>query len=81
MTRNIGNGERVIRIVAGLAILSLAFIGPKTPWAYLGLIPLATGLTGWCPPYRLLGINTCKEGASSCCTIDKDGSGKGGCCS
>lgn len=61
MQQNIGNIERVIRIVAGLGILSLVFVGPQTPWGWLGVVPLATGLLGWCPPYALLGINTaCK---------------------
>ena len=58
--RNIGSTERVIRIVAGLGITALAFVGPQNPWALLGLVPLATGLMGWCPPYALFGINTCK---------------------
>ncbi len=61
MKKNIANVERIIRIVAGLGILSLAFIGPETKWGYLGLVPLATGLIGWCPPYQLLGISTCKS--------------------
>ena len=61
MKQNVGNVERGIRIVAGLAITSLVFVGPQSPWAWLGLIPLATGLLGWCPPYSLLGINTCKK--------------------
>jgi hypothetical protein len=59
MKQNVGNIERVIRIVAGLGILSLAFIGPQSPWAYLGVVPLLTGLFGWCPPYAILGISTC----------------------
>lgn len=62
MKKNVGSIERIIRIIAGIAILSLAFVGPKSPWAYLGIIPLATGLIGWCPPYALLGISTCKTG-------------------
>jgi len=61
MKKNIGGIERVARIILGAAILALAFVGPKTPWAYLGLIPLATGIVGWCPPYALFGISTCKE--------------------
>ncbi|MDC7702885.1 YgaP family membrane protein [Vogesella indigofera] len=61
MKQNIGNTERVIRIVVGLAITSLAFIGPASPWALLGLVPVATGIFGWCPPYAMLGINTCKH--------------------
>lgn len=60
MNQNVGNVERTIRILAGIAILSLAFIGPKSPWAYLGAVPLVTGLIGWCPPYAILGISTCK---------------------
>jgi hypothetical protein len=60
MQKNVGSADRVIRIIAGIAILSLAFVGPQSPWAYLGIIPLATGLIGWCPPYALLGISTCK---------------------
>lgn len=61
MKKNIGNPERIIRILAGLAIISLAFWGPQSPWAYLGIVPLATGLIGWCPPYAMLGISTCKK--------------------
>jgi hypothetical protein len=61
MRRNIASWDRTIRIVVGLLIISLAFIGPKTPWAYLGFVPLATGIIGWCPPYALLGIKTCKK--------------------
>ena len=52
--------ERVIRVVAGAGLLSLAFIGPQTPWGWLGLVPLATALIGWCPAYTLFGIRTCK---------------------
>lgn len=61
MKKNIGNTERIIRIVAGLAILSLVFVGPKSLWGLLGLIPLATGLAGWCLPYHLLGFSTLRE--------------------
>ncbi len=61
MKKNIGKVERVIRIIAGAAITSLAFWGPQSPWAFLGLIPLATGLIGWCPPYAVLGFSTCKN--------------------
>jgi hypothetical protein len=61
MQKNVGSWERTIRVIAGLVILTLAFVGPKSNWAYLGLIPLATGVIGWCPPYALLGIKTCKK--------------------
>jgi len=60
MKKNIGGIDKFIRIAAGLGILSLAFIGPETRWGYLGLVPLVTGFIGWCPPYALLGISTCK---------------------
>ncbi|OQX18591.1 MAG: hypothetical protein BWK76_07050 [Desulfobulbaceae bacterium A2] len=67
MKTNIGSIERVVRIVIGLAILSLAFVGPASPWGYLGLVPLLTGLIGWCPPYALFGISTCGK-TGSCCS-------------
>jgi hypothetical protein len=56
---NEGTIDRTVRVIAGLAILSLAFIGPKTPIAYVGVVPLVTGLIGFCPLYRLLGLSTC----------------------
>jgi hypothetical protein len=60
MQKNIHPVERVIRVVVGLVLTTLAFLGPANPWFLLGMIPVLTGLTGWCPPYQLLGINTCK---------------------
>jgi len=60
---NIHPVERVVRGVVGLGVLSLAFWGPKSAWGYLGLLPLATAVFGWCPPYSLLGINTCRKKA------------------
>ncbi len=62
MTKNIHPTERIVRIVVGALLASMAFWGPANPWFLLGLIPLATGLVGWCPPYALFGINTCKLG-------------------
>jgi O-antigen ligase len=61
MTKNIGDIERIIRIVGGLVLIALAVTGTVGVWGWLGLVPLATGLVGWCPPYSLLGINTCKN--------------------
>jgi hypothetical protein len=61
MTQNIGNIERIIRIVGGLVLIALAATSTVGVWGWLGLVPLATGLVGWCPPYSLLGINTCKN--------------------
>ncbi len=62
MKKNIHQVERIVRIVAGIALVSMAFIGPANPWFFLGAIPLLTGLLGWCPPYQILGINTCNIG-------------------
>ena len=61
MAKNIGDIERIIRIVGGLVLIALAGTGTVGVWGWLGLVPLATGLVGWCPPYSLLGINTCKN--------------------
>lgn len=61
MTKNIGGIERIIRILAGLVLIAMAATGTVGVWGWLGLVPLATGLMGWCPPYSLLGINTCKN--------------------
>ncbi|MGK7344431.1 MAG: YgaP family membrane protein [Candidatus Nitrospinota bacterium M3_3B_026] len=59
MKTNVHPIEKVVRVVLGLAILSLVFVGPKSWWGLLGIIPLVTGFIGWCPPYQLLGISTC----------------------
>lgn len=59
MKVNEGGLDRVLRVVVGLGILSLAFVGPHTPWGYVGIVPLLTGIFGFCPAYALLGINTC----------------------
>lgn len=56
---NEGSSDRAVRALFGAVILSLVFIGPQTPWGWLGLIPLGTAAMGWCPLYSLLGINTC----------------------
>lgn len=60
MSRNEGALDRTLRVLVGLGVISLAFVGPQTPWAWLGLVPLVTGLVGWCPVYSVLGIRTCK---------------------
>ncbi len=53
--------DRIVRIVVGVGILSLAFVGPKTPWAYVGILPILTGIVGICPLYSLLGVSTCRS--------------------
>lgn len=60
MTKNIGQIERVARIIIGAGISSLFFWGPQSPWALLGLVPFLTGIVGWCPPYAICGISTNK---------------------
>jgi len=59
MTANVGTLDRSFRIILGLGLLSLVFIGPQTPWGLIGLIPLITGLVRFCPAYGIIGVNTC----------------------
>jgi hypothetical protein len=59
MKQNVGSIDRAIRAIVGIGLISLVFIGPQTVWGWIGVIPLATAIIGWCPPYALLGINTC----------------------
>ena len=56
---NVGGIDRILRIVAGLALVSLVFIGPQTPWGWFGLVPLVTGIFSFCPLYSIIGIKTC----------------------
>jgi hypothetical protein len=58
MEANVGKTDRMIRIVVGIALLSLVFVGPKTMWGLVGLVPLATAFINFCPAYKLLGLNT-----------------------
>lgn len=60
MGKNVGVVDRIVRLVAGVLLIALVFVGPQIPWGWLGLIPIATALVGWCPAYRLLGIRTCR---------------------
>lgn len=57
--RNEHSLERVARVVIGIGVLSLVFVGPRTMWGLIGIVPLATGLMGSCPLYTLLGWSTC----------------------
>jgi hypothetical protein len=58
---NEGTVDRVARVILGLVLLSLVFVGPKTPWGYVGLLPLITGVVGFCPMYALLHTGTKRE--------------------
>lgn len=53
--------DRVLRIVLGLGLLSMVFVGPQTNWGWVGVVPLLTGLVGYCPLYGLFGISTCRR--------------------
>ncbi len=59
MTPNVGTIDRALRAILGIVLIALVFVGPHTPWGWLGLVPLGTALLGWCPPYAMFGINTC----------------------
>ncbi|GGD44490.1 YgaP family membrane protein [Croceicoccus pelagius] len=59
MPVNEGKWDRILRVVVGLLVIALVFVGPQTSWGWLGLIPLITGLVGFCPLYRIVGFNTC----------------------
>lgn len=59
MTCNVGTLDRTLRIVLGLGLLSLVFVGPQTLWGLVGLVPLLTGLARFCPAYGIAGVNTC----------------------
>lgn len=63
---NVGGIDKVVRIVVGAALIALTFVGPFTatlyPWGLIGILPLVTGLMGWCPAYSIFGIKTCKSG-------------------
>lgn len=63
MTRNVGGIDRTLRILVGAGLVAAAATGTVGWWGYLGVVPLLTGLVGWCPPYALLGFNTCKTRA------------------
>lgn len=58
MPHNVGSIDRVLRIVVGLGLLALVFVGPKTLWGLVGLVPLATAFIRFCPIYRVLGLCT-----------------------
>ncbi len=57
--KNEGTLDRILRVIAGVVLLSLVVIGPQTMWGLIGIVPLLTGLIGFCPVYKLFGWNTC----------------------
>jgi Protein of unknown function (DUF2892) len=60
LATNEGTVDRVVRVVLGVALLTLTIVGPKTLWGLLGLLPLATGLVGTCAVYSIFGLSTCR---------------------
>ena len=59
MKANVGSIDRVLRIGAGMGLIALALAGIGAPWTWIGVVPLATGVIGFCPAYPILGLNTC----------------------
>jgi hypothetical protein len=59
MPENVGAIDRAVRIILGVALLSLVFVGPKTLWGLVGIVPLLTGLARFCPAYLIWGGSTC----------------------
>ncbi len=60
-TTNVGSVDRLLRIILGVVLIALVFVGPQTPWGWIGVVPLVTGFLRTCPLYSLLGINTCAK--------------------
>ncbi|WP_346350903.1 DUF2892 domain-containing protein [Oceanimonas sp. AH20CE76] len=58
MEKNVGSIDKVIRIVVGLALIATVFVGPQTPWGWIGVIPLITAFVNFCPLYKILGIKS-----------------------
>jgi hypothetical protein len=58
MNRNEADWDRGLRVILGMALFSLTVIGPQTQWGLLGLAAMVTGLSGFCPVYRIVGLDT-----------------------
>jgi len=58
MQTNIGSIDRALRIVVGIVLIAMVFVGPQTPWGWIGVVPLLTALIGWCPAYSIFGFKT-----------------------
>jgi len=61
LKKNEGTIDRVLRVIVGLALISMVFTGLQTPWGWIGIVPLLTGLVGSCPVYSILGLSTLKK--------------------
>jgi hypothetical protein len=60
--KNEGTVDRVLRVIGGAALISLVFVGPETPWGWIGVVPLVTAFLKFCPAYAIFGLRTCKQG-------------------
>lgn len=61
MQKNMGSIDRALRAIVGLVLIALVFVGPQTPWGWIGIVPLLTAALGWCPAYVPFGIKTCRS--------------------
>jgi hypothetical protein len=61
LKKNVGNPDRAFRILLGIGLISMVFVGPRTAWGWVGVIPLLTAFVGTCPLYSLFGVNTCPK--------------------
>lgn len=59
MPVNVGTIDRALRAIVGLVLIALVFVGPQTPWGWIGLVPLLTAVVGFCPAYTLFGVRSC----------------------
>lgn len=58
MTNNIGSADKIARIAVGALLIVLTLMGTIGAWGWIGVVPLATALIGWCPAYSIIGVNT-----------------------
>jgi hypothetical protein len=60
MNKNVGGVDRILRVVVGLLLIALAATGTLGAWGYVGIVPIVTAATGWCPAYLPFGFTSCK---------------------
>lgn len=59
MKTNVGGIDKILRMAVGVVLIGLAVAGIGTPWTWIGVLPLVTGVVGFCPAYSLIGVSTC----------------------
>ncbi|WP_299181323.1 DUF2892 domain-containing protein [uncultured Neptuniibacter sp.] len=65
MEKNIGNLDKMVRVLVGLVLIALVFVGPQSVWGWIGVPVILIALFGWCPLYKVLGISTCRKCTNS----------------